>query len=121
MSPHDSDIPGDQLAERLWQELVRAPHDRHHDWRTPVLATQGLGDSGPQARAVVLRHADAKLWRLRVYTEIANDSITIPSYFENRFMEKSGMLRVLSALVILIFFTLIVKTKNKSCNKKFVL
>ena len=69
MSPHDSDIPSDQLAERLWQELVRAPHDRHHDWRTPILATQGLADSGPQARAVVLRHADAKLWRLRVYTD----------------------------------------------------
>jgi len=69
MSPHDSDIPSDQLAERLWQELVRAPHDRHHDWRTPILATQGLGDSGPHARAVVLRHADAKLWRLRVYTD----------------------------------------------------
>ncbi|WP_440617494.1 sodium/proline symporter PutP [Cysteiniphilum sp. 6C5] len=43
--------------------------------------------------------------RLRVYTEVANDSITIPSYFENRFMEKSGLLRLLSALVILIFFT----------------
>ncbi len=43
--------------------------------------------------------------RLRVYTEMANDSITIPSYFENRFGDKTGLLRLLSAIVILIFFT----------------
>ena len=57
------------LVARLWQELTRAPHDRHHEWRTPVLATQGLETSGPQARTVVLRHADALLWTLRVYTD----------------------------------------------------
>ncbi len=43
--------------------------------------------------------------RLRVYTEVAKDSITIPSYFENRFHDTTGMLRLLTALVILIFFT----------------
>ncbi|WP_026585033.1 sodium/proline symporter PutP [Bacillus sp. J33] len=42
---------------------------------------------------------------LRVYTEIANDSITVPGYFENRFYDTSKMLRVVSAVVILIFFT----------------
>jgi len=63
------DIPLDQLAARLWQELTRAPHDRHHDWRTPVLATQGVDQSGPQARTVVLRHADAPSWTLHVYTD----------------------------------------------------
>ena len=57
------------MATRLWQELVRAPHDRHHAWRTPVLATQGLDQNGPQARTVVLRHADPILWNLRVYTD----------------------------------------------------
>ncbi|MBQ4831746.1 sodium/proline symporter PutP [Pseudoalteromonas sp. MMG010] len=44
--------------------------------------------------------------RLRVYTEKANDSITIPDYFANRFNDKSNILRVVSALVIIIFFTL---------------
>jgi sodium/proline symporter len=43
--------------------------------------------------------------RLRTYTEIANDSITVPDYFENRFRDKSKALRVISALVILVFFT----------------
>lgn len=44
--------------------------------------------------------------RLRVYTEKANDAITIPDYFSNRFNDKSNMLRVVSAIVIVVFFTL---------------
>jgi sodium/proline symporter len=44
--------------------------------------------------------------RLRSYTEAANDSITLPDYFENRFRDTSRVLRVSTALVILIFFTI---------------
>ncbi|WP_416308212.1 sodium/proline symporter PutP [Neptunicella sp. SCSIO 80796] len=44
--------------------------------------------------------------RLRIYTEIADDAITIPDYFENRFADKSRLLRIISSLVIIIFFTL---------------
>lgn len=44
--------------------------------------------------------------RLRVYTERANNSITIPDYFEKRFRDNSRTLRLISALVILVFFTL---------------
>lgn len=43
--------------------------------------------------------------RLRVYTEIADNAITLPDYFANRFEDKSHMLRVVSALVIILFFT----------------
>jgi sodium/proline symporter len=43
--------------------------------------------------------------RLRSYTEVASDSITLPDYFENRFKDSSKSLRVISALVILLFFT----------------
>jgi sodium/proline symporter len=42
---------------------------------------------------------------LRVYTEVAKDSITIPDFFENRFRDHSKILRVISAIVILVFFT----------------
>lgn len=42
--------------------------------------------------------------RLRQYTEIASDSITIPSYIENRFHDNSKVLRIISAIVILVFF-----------------
>ena len=42
--------------------------------------------------------------RLRKYTEYANDSITLPDYFENRFGAKSKLLRIISAIFILFFF-----------------
>jgi sodium/proline symporter len=42
---------------------------------------------------------------LRVFSEHANNSLTLPDYFENRFNDRSKILRVLSALVILLFFT----------------
>jgi len=44
--------------------------------------------------------------RLRTYTEVANDSITLPDFFENRFNDTSHSLRVVSSVVIIIFFTL---------------
>lgn len=43
--------------------------------------------------------------RLRTYTEVAGNSITIPDYFENRFKDNSRILRITSALVIFVFFT----------------
>jgi len=44
--------------------------------------------------------------RLRTYTELANDSITLPDFFENRFEDKSRSLRLVSSIVIIVFFTL---------------
>jgi sodium/proline symporter len=44
--------------------------------------------------------------RLRVYTEVVDDAITIPDYLEKRFDDKSRQLRVVASLVIVIFFTL---------------
>ena len=43
--------------------------------------------------------------RLRVYSHLCNDSITIPDFFSNRFRDKSGIVRWIAALVILVFFT----------------
>jgi len=42
--------------------------------------------------------------RLRKYTQIANDSLTLPDYFQNRFHDKTQTLRIISAIFILIFF-----------------
>lgn len=44
--------------------------------------------------------------RLRVYTEVANDSLTLPSYFDNRFKSKDNKLRLVTALAIIVFFTM---------------
>jgi len=48
--------------------------------------------------------------RLRSYTQVANDSITIPSYLENRFKDKTKLLRIVSGIVILLFFTFYVSS-----------
>ncbi|MFO7801328.1 MAG: sodium/proline symporter PutP [Desulfovermiculus sp.] len=48
--------------------------------------------------------------RLRLYTEVAADSITLPDYLENRFNDTSRVLRVISAVVILVFFTIYVSS-----------
>ncbi|NGM63938.1 sodium/proline symporter PutP [Sphingobacterium sp. SGR-19] len=44
--------------------------------------------------------------RLRVYTEVANNAITLPVFFENRFRDKSQLLKLVSSIFILVFFTL---------------
>ncbi|MBT1429934.1 sodium/proline symporter PutP [Dickeya dianthicola] len=44
--------------------------------------------------------------RLRVHTEINHNALTLPDYFSHRFEDKSKLLRVISALVILVFFTI---------------
>ncbi|MBT8348132.1 MAG: sodium/proline symporter PutP [Sulfurovum sp.] len=43
---------------------------------------------------------------LRVYTHHLDDSITIPDYLANRFEDNGHMLRIVTAVVILIFYTL---------------
>ncbi len=44
--------------------------------------------------------------RLRQYTYAANNSITLPDFFENRFRDKSRVIKTVSSLFILIFFLL---------------
>ncbi|KGG85899.1 proline:sodium symporter [Comamonas thiooxydans] len=43
--------------------------------------------------------------RLRVYTEKVGNALTLPDYFTNRFEDGSSLLRIVTALVILVFFT----------------
>lgn len=42
--------------------------------------------------------------RLRVFTESFGDSLTLPEYFANRFADRTGLLRGIAALFILLFF-----------------
>ncbi|MGG0655223.1 sodium/proline symporter PutP [Rummeliibacillus pycnus] len=48
--------------------------------------------------------------RLRMYTQVSNDSITIPSYLDNRLKDKTKLLRIASGLIILVFFTFYVSS-----------
>ena len=43
---------------------------------------------------------------LRVYTERTDNALTLPDYFTHRFEDRSKLLRILSALVILVFFAI---------------
>lgn len=43
--------------------------------------------------------------RLRAYTQRSRNSITVPSFFENRLRDQSRVLRIASGVVILVFFT----------------
>ena len=42
--------------------------------------------------------------RLRKYTELAKNSLTLPEFLQNRYEDKSGILRIVPAIFILIFF-----------------
>ena len=44
--------------------------------------------------------------KLRVYTEVADDSLTVPEFFAKRFGESSASVRMVSAAIIVMFFTL---------------
>ena len=57
--------------------------------------------------------------RLRTYTEVANDSITIPDYFANRFDDRARVLRVFSSVVIIVFFTLYTSASLVAGGKLF--
>lgn len=49
------------------------------------------------------------LWvapRLRAFTEVANNALTLPEYFAERFLQHTSLLRLVSAVVIVLFFTI---------------
>ncbi|HWK76664.1 sodium/proline symporter PutP [Microbacterium sp.] len=48
--------------------------------------------------------------RLRAYTQVSRNSITVPSFFENRLRDSSRLLRLLAGVVILVFFTLYISS-----------
>lgn len=56
--------------------------------------------------------------RLRIYTQKTN-TITLPCFFEQRFGDPTGLLRVLSAIIILIFFTIYATSGLMATGKLF--
>lgn len=57
--------------------------------------------------------------RLRVYSHACNDSITLPDFFANRFRDRSGLLRSVAAIIILLFFIFYTAAAFVSCAKLF--
>lgn len=57
--------------------------------------------------------------RLRRYTEMANNSLTLPDFFQNRFNDKSNLLRIVPAIFIVIFFVIYTSSGFVSGGKLF--
>lgn len=57
--------------------------------------------------------------RLRRFSIVANDSITIPQYLTNRFLSKSRALQVICAAVFLIAYTIYSASSIKACGTLF--
>ena len=57
--------------------------------------------------------------RLRRYSIRANNAITLPEFFSNRFREDKKVIMTLSALFILIFFTVYAASCFVTCGKLF--
>ena len=57
--------------------------------------------------------------RLRKFSIVANDSITIPQYLTNRFMSSSKALQVVCAIIFLVAYTVYASSSIKACGTLF--
>lgn len=57
--------------------------------------------------------------RLRRYSVRANNSITLPDFFSNRFREKKKVIMAIAAIFILVFFTVYAASCFVTCGKLF--
>lgn len=58
--------------------------------------------------------------RLRKYTQVAGNALTLPDFFENRFRDKKHILRIVSAIFIVIFFLVYTSSQFAAGGKLFV-
>jgi sodium/proline symporter len=59
--------------------------------------------------------------RLRKYTEVAKNSLTLSDFFENRFRDDTRILRVVSAIVVIVFFSIYTSAQFAAGAKLFEL
>lgn len=57
--------------------------------------------------------------RLRKYTIASGNSLTIPSFFQNRYRDNKGIIKIVSAVIIAIFFTVYTASAFSSGAKLF--
>lgn len=57
--------------------------------------------------------------RIRRYSYVCGNSTTIPAFFSNRFRDKSNILSVIAALVIIVFFVPYTASGFAACGKLF--
>lgn len=57
--------------------------------------------------------------RIRRYSHVSNNAITIPDFFSNRYRDSSNIILMISALIILIFFVPYTASGFAACGKLF--
>ena len=57
--------------------------------------------------------------RLRRFSIVADDSITIPQYLTNRFLSKSKALQIICAVIFLVAYTIYAASSVKACGTLF--
>lgn len=57
--------------------------------------------------------------RLRCYTEVSGNSVTLPEFFHNRFRDNSNILKLIAALFIVVFFVPYTASGFVTCGKLF--
>ena len=57
--------------------------------------------------------------RLRKYTIVAGNSLTIPSFFQNRYRDRRGVIKIVSAIIIAVFFAVYTASAFSSGAKLF--
>jgi sodium/proline symporter len=57
--------------------------------------------------------------RLRVYSQIADNSITLPAFFSNRFHDKKHVLSTIAAILLILFFSIYVGSQFVTFGKLF--
>ncbi|WP_165046176.1 MULTISPECIES: sodium/proline symporter [unclassified Adlercreutzia] len=57
--------------------------------------------------------------RLRKFSIVANDSITIPQYLSNRFLAKSKALQIICAVIFLVAYTIYASSSVLACGTLF--
>ncbi len=81
----------------------------------------GLGQAWV-AIGLAIGYAVSWLWeagRLRKFTIVANDSITLPQYLTNRFLSANKSLQVICAVIFLVAYTIYAASSMKACGTLF--
>lgn len=91
---------------------------------TAFLLTKGNGMAEAVWTALGLALGTYLNWlilakRLRKYSEHAGNSITIPTYLENRFKDKTHLIKLISAIFIVIFFLIYTAAQFSAGAKLF--
>lgn len=87
-----------------------------------VAYLKGFGEAGWTAVGLIIgTYLNWKLIaaRLRKYSQVANNSITIPDFFSNRFRDTKHILMTISSIMIIVFFTVYTASGFSACGKLF--